>query len=75
MKLALVPLHRELAGTDARILLQVHDSILVQAPRESADDVKDFVRQTMCEAFHEILGSDFPVTVNTSISERWGQKN
>ncbi|MGA7881751.1 MAG: DNA polymerase [Terrimicrobiaceae bacterium] len=75
IKLALVRLHRELAGTDARILLQVHDSILVQAPRESAHAVKDLVRQAMCGAFYEILGPDFPVAVNTSISERWGQKS
>ena len=75
IKLALVRLHQELSGTDARILLQVHDSILVQAPRESAHAVKDLVRQAMCDAFHEILGPDFPVAVDTNISERWGQKN
>ena len=72
IKLALVRLHRELAGTDVRILLQVHDSILVQAPRESAHEVQDLVRQAMCGAFHEILGPDFPVALDTSISERWG---
>ena len=59
--LALVHLHRELAGTDARILLQVHDSILVQAPRESAQAVRK-------------LGPEFPVAVDTNISPRWGQK-
>ena len=75
IKLALVRLHQELAGTEARILLQVHDSILVQAPREVAHDVEALVRQAMCDAFHEILGPDFPVAVDTNISERWGQKD
>ena len=75
LKLAMVRLHREMAGTDAHILLPVHDAILVQAPRKSAQALKDLVRKAMCDAFHEILGPDFPVTVDINRSERWGQKN
>ena len=54
---------------EARILLPVHDAILIQAPRKSAQAVKDLVRQAMCAAFHEILGPDFPVVVDTKRSE------
>ena len=55
--------------------LPVHDAILFQAPRESAQVVKDIVRQVMCDSFHEILGPDFSVAADTNISERWGEKN
>ena len=62
LKLALSRLHREFAGTPTRILLPLHDAILVQTPRENAQAVAEIVSQTMREAFHEILGSDFPVS-------------
>ena len=33
------------------------------------------VGQVMREAFAETLGPDFPVAVDTNISERWGEKD
>ena len=74
LKLALVRLHQAFTGTSTRILLPIHDAVLVQAKRESAQAVRDVVRQVMCDAFHEILGAGFPVAVDTAISTRWGQK-
>jgi DNA polymerase-1 len=75
LKLAMVRLHREMAGTDARILLPVHDATLVQAPRKSAQAVKHLLHQTMYDAFHEILGPDFPGAIDANVSERWGEKS
>ena len=75
LKLALSRLHREFTGTPTRILLPLHDAILVQTPRKNAQAVAEVLSETMREAFREILGSDFPVAVETNISTRWGEKN
>ena len=75
LKLALSRFYREFAGTETRILLPLHDAILVQAPRESAQVVEEVLSQTMREAFHEILGADFPVAVEVNTSTRWGEKS
>jgi DNA polymerase I len=75
LKLALSRFCQEFEGTATRIVLPLHDAILMQTPRESARAVSEILSETMREAFHEILGSDFPVAVETNISERWGEKN
>ena len=66
----LVNLSRYLTD-DARIVLPVHDSALIQCPRDEADAVAECTRGTMAEAFYEILGKQFPVSVETKISPHW----
>ena len=75
LKIALAKLYKQFPGGSTRILLPVHDSILLQAPKQQAQEVAETVCGTMREAFAETLGPDFPVAVDTSISERWGEKN
>jgi DNA polymerase I len=75
LKIALVQLYHQFGNTPTRTLLSVHYAILIQTPRETAQIVAETVSQTMREAFHETLGADFPVAVDTNISERWGQKS
>jgi DNA polymerase-1 len=75
LKIALVRLYQHFANSPTRILLPLHDAILIQTPEAEADAVAETVSQTMREAFHEILGADFPVAVETNISRRWGEKN
>jgi DNA polymerase I - 3''-5'' exonuclease and polymerase domains len=55
--------------------LPVHDAISLQAPEQQAQEVAETVCGTMREASSETLCPDFPVAVDTSISERWGEKN
>jgi DNA polymerase I len=74
LKIALARLHREFANGPARILLQVHDSILLQAPRHQAQEIAERVCETMREAFLGLLGNDFPVAVEHKISQRWGEE-
>jgi DNA polymerase-1 len=71
LKIALVNLGRFLAD-DARVVLPVHDSALIQCPKDEADAVAECTRATMAEAFYEILGKSFPVKVDTKISSSWG---
>ncbi|PTA69648.1 DNA polymerase I [Deinococcus arcticus] len=47
IKLAMIQLDRELQGTGARLLLQVHDELLLEAPQDRAEEVAALVRQVM----------------------------
>jgi DNA polymerase-1 len=71
LKVALVKLARVLKD-QTRIVLPIHDAALIQCPRDEADAVAECTRNIMAEAFYEILGKDFPVTVDTKISPSWG---
>src|ERR671928_1083562 len=48
-KVALVNLDRALEerGTKARLILQVHDEVILEGPPDELDDVADLVRTTM----------------------------
>jgi DNA polymerase-1 len=75
LKIALEKIGRQFANTPTRILLPLHDAVLIQTPEGEAETVADTVTQAMREAFAEILGPTFPVAVDTNISKRWGEKN
>jgi DNA polymerase-1 len=49
MRRAMVRLHRSLAGTKlrSRLLLQVHDELLLEAPPEEAAEVSGLLREAM----------------------------
>jgi DNA polymerase-1 len=74
LKLALTRLHQHFANSSTRVLWTVHDSILVQTPRDQAQEVTETVCETMREAFLKLLGDDFPVAVEHKISQRWGEE-
>jgi len=71
LKIALVALYNRLGGSERRLVLPLHDAVLVQCPRSEAAATATFTRRIMTEAFHEILGADFPVSVDTKISPQW----
>src|SRR5262249_27976376 len=50
-KLAMLEVHRRLGGTSARMLLQVHDELVLEAPVDRLDAVKDSVRGAMEHVF------------------------
>jgi DNA polymerase I len=68
MKLAMVKIAAKLPA-DTQILLQVHDSLIVEAPKEKAEAVGQIMKQTM-ETVYEL-----PVKLKTdvSIGKNWGE--
>ncbi len=69
IKVAMVRVHRELAATfpRARLLLQVHDELLLEAPAEEADAVAARVRTIMETA----MDLTVPVVVDTGVGADW----
>lgn len=69
MKLAMVKLDKELAShDDAHMLLQIHDSILVECPEAKAKEITHLIKNTM-ENVHKL---PVKLTVDASSGKNWG---
>lgn len=69
MKLAMIAVDKKLANTGAKILLQIHDSILIEAPKDEAEKIAKTVKETM-ESVYKL---PVKLTVDTSIATNWGE--
>ncbi|MCH8822918.1 MAG: DNA polymerase I [Planctomycetes bacterium] len=69
IKLAMVDLYRLLPNefADARLLLQIHDELVLEAPIEQARDVEAFVKERMEAA----MSLRVPLVVQTAVSTNW----
>ncbi len=71
MKLAMIQVDKLLREqhNDCRMLLQIHDSILVECPEPVADRIAALLKETMEEAYK------LPVklTVDTAVGSDWGE--
>jgi DNA polymerase-1 len=57
------------AGLRARLLLQVHDELLFEAPEEEAATLAELARQVMESA----ASLSIPLTVETGIGRSWAE--
>jgi len=72
MKLAMIEVDKQLQKQhpQARMLLQVHDSIVVEAPAKEAEAVAKLLKEHM-EAVYPTLAVQ--LTVDTTIGDNWGE--
>lgn len=71
MKLAMVRMDAVLPD-EAKLILTVHDEVVVTAPEEIADDIADMVREAMTGAGIQKLVR-VPLKIELSIGDRWGE--
>ncbi len=69
MKLAMIEVDQKLNGLGEQIL-QIHDSILVEAPKENAEKIADILKSVM-ENIAPDLG--IKLRVDVSIGKNWGE--
>jgi DNA polymerase-1 len=69
IKVAMVRCHRALreAGTETRLVLQIHDELLFEGPPGEMDDAVELVRREMCAAYQ----LDPPLEVDVGVGEDW----
>jgi len=67
IKLAMVKLHAALAEYEARLLLQVHDELILEVPPEEIDAIVPLVRSTMEAA----VDLSVPLVVEASAGANW----
>jgi len=65
----MVRIHRRLrdGGRSARLVLQVHDELLVETPDAELSTVKELVREEMCNAYP----LDPPLAVDVGAGDNW----
>jgi len=68
MKKAMIDLDKKLENTSAKMLLQIHDSVLVEASEEEADKINKLIIKTMEDA----VKLSVKLTVESSIAKNWG---
>src|ERR687888_80404 len=69
IKVAMISIHRRLReeGRAARLVLQIHDELLLEAPEAEVSDVRELVREEMCGAYP----LDPPLAVDVGVGENW----
>jgi DNA polymerase I len=69
IKKAMVSIHRRLRdeGRGAKLVLQVHDELLLEVPDAEVTQVKELVREEMCRAYD----LDPPLAVDIGVGEDW----
>jgi DNA polymerase-1 len=71
IKAAMVAMHRRLReeGRAARLVLQVHDELLLEVPDVELSAVKELVREEMCNAYP----LDPPLAVDIGVGDDWNE--
>jgi len=69
LKIAMIRLHDRLAAGDtgARMLLQVHDELLLEVPEDAVEETREIVREEMEGA----IQLDVPLKVDQGIGRSW----
>ena len=67
VKLAMLNLMPELKETGAKLMLQVHDELVLEAPRENAEAVAETVKRVMEGAF----ALSVPLTAEVGLGRNW----
>jgi DNA polymerase-1 len=71
IKKAMIAIHRRLRdeGRGARLVLQVHDELLLEVPEAEIGPVRELVREEMCAAYP----LDPPLAVDVGVGDDWGE--
>ena len=67
IKVSMIRLHERLAGTEACMLLQVHDELLIEAPESDVEAIGRIVREEMEGAIELTV----PLRVDLGIGRSW----
>ena len=69
IKAAMVNLEKELtaSGLDARLILQVHDELIVECHRDCMEEVKEILRRVM----ENTIDLSVPLTVDVQAGDNW----
>jgi DNA polymerase-1 len=71
MKLAMIHIYRDLPSVSprSRLLLQVHDEVIVEAPADEAERVAEFLQSTM----QHVADLAVPLLTEVGIGKNWGE--
>lgn len=69
MKLAMIECYREIKrrGLKAKVILQIHDEILIEAPRGEIEVVREILEQKMTT----VVDLKVPLTIEVGVGDNW----
>jgi DNA polymerase I len=67
IKLAMIRIHEHLRGMQTRMLLQVHDELVFEAPPEEVEAVRAMVKSEM----ESVERLDVPLVVDVGVGDNW----
>ena len=67
IKIAMIRIDKALAGHEARLLLQVHDELVLEAPPGEVETVKALVKREM----EGVTALDVPLVVEVGVGDNW----
>src|SRR5260370_35147359 len=67
IKLAMIRIAQRLSGLQTKMLLQVHDELVFEAPPEEVETVRNMVKSEM-EGVERL---DVPLVVDTGVGDNW----
>jgi len=69
IKVAMIRVDEALQGTDANLLVQVHDELLIEAPNDTADEIAKTIEGIMASA----IELDVPLDVDVGVGNNWAE--
>jgi DNA polymerase-1 len=71
IKVAMIRIHERLRaeGRGARLVLQIHDELLLEVPETEVTAVRELVRAEMCGAYP----LDPPLAVDVGVGDDWNE--
>ncbi len=71
MKIAMIEMHRSIQEekVEAKLILQVHDELILDTPKQEIDDVIKLVTSSMMGA----ADLDVPLEIDIGIGDNWDQ--
>ncbi|MES2638425.1 MAG: DNA polymerase I [Myxococcota bacterium] len=72
-KLAMLKIARDLEGMRTRMLLQVHDELVLEAPDDEVDRVVEMVREAMEHPLPDDQALAVPLVVNVGVGASWAE--
>ena len=69
IKVAMLSLHRRLQGSQAKMLLQIHDELVFEAPPEERDAIVTLIHAEMSQALRDRI--DVPLGVDIGVGPNW----
>ena len=69
MKMAMIAVQKRLKSTDSKLLLQIHDSLIVECPESHAEETEQILKDTM----ENIYKLPVKLSVEVSKGKNWGE--
>ncbi|MCK4632366.1 MAG: DNA polymerase I, partial [candidate division Zixibacteria bacterium] len=67
IKIAMLDIHKKMAGRRSKMVLQVHDELVFDVYKDELDDLREIVRECMENAVKLVV----PITVDLGVGENW----